>query len=51
MRAVGAGHAESEEPTEACLGDHVRLIFEEAWVKPGFPDERMRIDAKVAQGR
>ena len=51
MRAVGAGHAQGEQPAQSRMGDDVRAIVEQARVKSRLPDDRIGIDAEIAQGR
>ena len=51
MRAVRAGHAQGEQPAQGGMRDHVRPIVEEARVEPRLPDDRIGIDAEIAQGR
>ena len=51
MRAVRAGHAQGEQPAQGRMGDDVGAIVEQARIEPRLPDDRIGIEAEIAQGR
>ena len=51
MRAMRAGHAQGEQPAQGGMGDDVGAVVEEARIEPRLPDDRIGLDAEIAQGR
>ena len=51
MRTVRADHAQGEQPTQSGMRDDARPVVEQARVESRLPDDRIRIEAELAQGR
>ena len=51
VRTARLGHTAGEQPVQGSKRDRFRLVVKEAWVEAGLPDDRIWVNAQIAQRR